>query len=285
MPTETITDSSDAAIASAGFRWLEREGVRAVSSIALDEAGFANAFSTRAGGVSPFPSNDLNLAGFGEDTAENIDENRRRFLSLFDGDWTLAACWQVHGTNLRVVRTMPETRSVGEEERCDALATDLARVLVGVKTADCVPILLGDARTGACAAVHAGWRGTSFSIVALALRRMNEEYGTRTADVIAAIGPAALRCCYEVGAEVIQIFDERFPAYAEELFTPTRDGHALVDLHEANRRQLIDAGVEAGNVHAAPLCTMCRTDLFFSYRREKRVHGRTGRLLGVVGRR
>jgi YfiH family protein len=285
MPTETITDSSDAALDAAGFRWLERGGARALSSRALDRAGFANAFSTRAGGVSPFPSNDLNLAGFDEDAAENIYENRRRFLALFEGDWTLAACWQVHGTSLRVVRAAPEQRGAGEEERCDALATDLARVLVGVKTADCVPVLLGDARTGACAAVHAGWRGTSSSIVSLALRRMQEEYGTRAADVIAAIGPAALRCCYEVGAEVVGIFNERFPAHAGELFTPTHEGRALVDLHEANRRQLIDAGVAAGRVHAAPLCTMCRTDLFFSYRREKKVHGRTGRLLSVVGRR
>jgi hypothetical protein len=285
MPTETITDSSDAALDAAGFRWLGHAGVRALSSRALDAAGFANAFSTRAGGVSPFPSDDLNLAGFDEDTAENIYENRRRFLALFDGDWALAACWQVHGTNLRVVSAAPAPRGVGEEERCDAVATDLARVLVGVKTADCVPVLLGDSRTGACAAVHAGWRGTSSSIVALSLRRMGEEYGTRARDVIAAVGPAALRCCYEVGAEVFEVFKERFPSYADSLFTPTREGHALVDLHAANRRQLIDAGVEAGNVHAAPLCTMCRTDLFFSYRREKKVHGRTGRLLGVVGRR
>jgi YfiH family protein len=285
MPTETITDFSDDAVESAGFRWLEREGVHALSSVALDAAGFANAFSTRAGGVSPFPANDLNLAGFDKDSADNIRENRRRFLSLFEGDWTLAACWQVHGTSLRVVRAPPEQRGVGEEERCDAVATDLSRVMVGVKTADCVPVLLGDARTGACAAVHAGWRGTSSSIVALALRRMEEEYGTHPADVIAAIGPAALSCCYEVGAEVSEIFNERFPSYAGELFTPTREGHALVDLHEANRRQLIDAGVSTENVHAAPLCTMCRTDLFFSYRREKKLHGRTGRLLGVVGRR
>lgn len=286
IPTETITDPSDAAVRRAGFRWLRRDGVRALSSRALDEAGFANAFSTRAGGVSPFPANDLNLAGFDEDSAENIHENRHRFIAIFDGDWTLAACWQVHGTSLRVVRAaVPESRGVGEEERCDAVATDLARVLVGVKTADCVPVLLGDPRTGACAAVHAGWRGTSSSVVALALQRMKEEYGTRAREVIAAVGPAALSCCYEVGAEVSEIFKERFPAYADSLFTPTREGHALVDLHEANRRQLIGAGVPSENVHAAPLCTMCRTDLFFSYRREKKLHGRTGRLLGVVGRR
>jgi YfiH family protein len=287
MPTETITDSLNVELERAGFYWRVRGAVRALSCRALDDAGFASAFSTRVGGVSPFPSNDLNLAGFDEDAAENIHENRRRFLSLLEGDWTLAACWQVHGTNVRVVgaKVEPDPRSVGEEERCDALTTNLPRVLLGVKTADCVPILLGDTQTGACAAVHAGWRGTSRSIVARALERMGAEYGTRPRDIIAAIGPAALACCYEVGAEVCEIFKTNFPTDADALFVPTRDGHTLVDLHEANRRQLISAGVRAENIHAAPLCTMCRTDLFFSYRREKKLHGRTGRLLGVVGRR
>jgi YfiH family protein len=284
MPTETINVFSDAELTRAGFYWRERDGVRALSSRALDDAGFANAFSTRVGGVSPFPAGDLNLAGFDEDTAENINENRRRFLALLPGQWTLAACWQVHGTNVRTVRAHDPPNPRGEDERCDALTTNLARLLIGVKTADCVPILLADPRTGACAAVHAGWRGTSAQIVSRALARMREEYGTLAGDVAAAMGPAALSCCYEVGSEVVETFKANFPADYDSLFTPTREGHALVDLHEASRRQLIDAGVSSDNIHAAPLCTMCRTDLFFSYRREKKLHGRTGRLLGVIGR-
>jgi YfiH family protein len=286
MPTETINDSTYTALDGAGFHWLTTGGgLRALSCSVLDRAGFTNAFSTRLGGVSPFPANDLNLAGFDEDTEENIHENRRRFLSVLGGDWALATCWQVHGTNIRVVREADKPTGHGDDERCDALTTNLPRVLVGVKTADCVPVVMGDTRTGACAAVHAGWRGTSRSIVALSLERMSAEYGTRAPDVVAAIGPAALQCCYEVGAEVVEIFKEKFPADSDQLFTPTREGHARVDLHEANRRQLIHAGVAAENIYAAPLCTMCRTDLFFSYRREKKLHGRTGRLLGVIGRR
>ncbi|MDT7542942.1 MAG: purine-nucleoside/S-methyl-5-thioadenosine phosphorylase / adenosine deaminase [Acidobacteriota bacterium] len=284
MPTETINVFSDPELTRAGFYWRAHANVRALSSRALDDAGFANAFSTRTGGVSPFPANDLNLAGFDEDTAENIHENRRRFLALFEGDWTLAACWQVHGTNVRTVRAHDPTHPRGEDERCDALTTDLPRLLLGVKTADCVPILLADPRTGACAAIHAGWRGTTAQIVSRTVARMKEEHGTRALDVSAAIGPAALSCCYEVGSEVIETFKINFTAYADSLFTPTRQGHALIDLHEANRRQLIDAGVSSGNVFAAPLCTMCRTDLFFSYRREKKINGRTGRLLAVIGR-
>ncbi|MGH9944968.1 MAG: peptidoglycan editing factor PgeF [Pyrinomonadaceae bacterium] len=294
MPIETIMEqtSNDVGVglASASFRWLVNgDGVRALACTELETDGFTNAFSTRLGGCSPMPDAALNLAGFAEDEAVNIYENRRRFLSLLAGDWTLAACWQVHGADVLAVRERPGRQrdgSIGEEERCDALTTNRPGVLLGVKTADCVPIVLGDARTGACAAVHAGWRGTLSGIVVRALARMREDYGADPADVRAAIGPAALACCYEVGAEVVEAFESRF-AYAEELLVPTapRPGHARIDLHRANRRQLTDAGLSPERIHAAPLCTMCRTDLFFSYRREKSLYGKTGRLFGVIGRR
>ncbi|HVG31906.1 MAG TPA: peptidoglycan editing factor PgeF, partial [Pyrinomonadaceae bacterium] len=153
----------------------------------------------------------------------------------------------------------------------------------GVKTADCVPVLLGDARTRAVAAIHAGWRGTLALIVAKTIERMREQYGTRAADIRAAIGPAARGCCYEVGTEVIEAFQENFPG-GGELLTQTRAGHALIDLQRANRQQLIAAGVSQERIHIAPLCTMCRTDLFFSYRREKRQQGRVGRLMSVIGK-
>ena len=289
MPIEMITTDSESLLllARAGFRWRERGGVRVLSCAPLEEENFPNGFSTRGGGCSPVPPTGgaLNLAGFDTDDAANIHENRRRFLALFgDGDWRLATCWQVHGADVRVVRRdTPAGALAANAERCDALITDAARLLVGVQTADCVPVLLGDARTGACAAVHAGWRGTAAGIVPAALARMREEYGTRAADVRAAIGPAALQCCYEVGRDVIEMFRARFH-YADELLTSTRGGHARIDLHGANRRQLTDAGVSPARVHAAPFCTICRDDLFFSYRRDNKLHGRTGRLLAVVGR-
>jgi polyphenol oxidase len=282
MPIEIITDDTEAA--RAGFHWRARGALRALSCDALARAGFSSAFSTRAGGVSPFPAGDLNLAGFSEDSAENIGENRRRFLSLFEGDWSLALCWQTHGSDVRAVRAGDPLPDAADDERCDALTTDRPRVLLGVKTADCVPVLLGDPRAGACAAVHAGWRGTAAGVVARAVARLAEEYGARPENLIAAVGPAALQCCYEVGPEVVEIFKTNFAEDAPAIFAPTRDGRARVDLHEANRRQLLRAGVAAGNVHLAPFCTICRADLFFSYRREKPLHGRTGRLLGVVGR-
>ncbi|MEP6718796.1 MAG: laccase domain-containing protein, partial [bacterium] len=103
-------------------------------------------------------------------------------------------------------------------------------------------------------------------------------------DITVAIGPAAGACCYEVGSDVIDAFGEHFPNSAG-LFKSTREAHACVDLIKANRAQLISAGVDEEKIYSAPLCTMCRTDLFFSYRREKNLYGKVGRLMSVIGRK
>ncbi len=283
---ETIT--SDDQLAEAGFYWREHEGVRALVCAPLEQDGFVNGFSTRLGGVSDMPENALSLAGFNDDRAENILENRRRFLKLFPGDWALAGCWQVHGADVRVVKTAAEAKPA-ENERgdtifCDVIVSDATGVLAGVKTADCVPILLGDPVTGAFAAVHAGWRGTLATAVIVAVTRLAEEYDVKPKDLRVAIGASAGPCCYEVGGDVIDAFTSRFEDGAK-LFTATRTGHAMVDLLKANRDQLESVGVLPERIHTAPFCTMCRTDLFFSYRKEKNVHGKVGRLMAVVGRK
>ena len=233
------------------------------------------------------PANALSLAGFNDDAAENILENRRRFLKLFQGEWVLAGCWQVHGADVRVVQTAEEARPAenqqGETVFCDVIVSNANGVLAGVKTADCVPVLLGDPVTGAFAAVHAGWRGTLATAVVIAVKRLTEKYDAKPQDLRVAIGASAGACCYEVGGEVIDAFTSRFVDGAK-LFTPTRPGHALVDLLQANRDQLMSAGVKAERIHTAPVCTMCRTDLFFSYRKEKSLHGKVGRLMAVIGR-
>ena len=113
---------------------------------------------------------------------------------------------------------------------------------------------------------------------------MSDIYGTDQKNLICAIGPAASGCNYEIGGDVINAFAENF-ANSEKYLSPTRDGHALVDLHLANRDQLIDLGVRDENIFTAPFCTIERPDLFFSYRLEKRKYGKTGRLLSVIGRR
>lgn len=278
---ETIM-SDEQILADSGFYWRERDGVEVLVCRALDEAGFVNGFSTRTGGVSPFPDKSLNLAGFDEDSAENIHENRRRFLNVFDGDYKLTSAWQVHGDDVKWVATEADAKNT--EEKFDALIADLPGILVGVKTADCVPVLIGDPVKNAFAAVHAGWRGTSRSIVRKSVEKMREVYGSDPSDLVCAIGPAALCGNYEIGQDVIDAFASGFPD-SQRYFSPTRDAHALIDLHLANEEQLIGCGVKPSNIYKAPFCTMERTDLFFSYRVEKAKYGKTGRLMSVIGLR
>ena len=248
----------------------------------LEDQGFPNGFSTRLGGVSDYPENSLNLAGFGEDSDENIAENRKRFLSLFDEGFSLTSVWQVHGNEVKVIRNDKDILSTYGE--FDAMISELPRVLLGVKTADCVPVLIGDPKTKSFGAVHAGWRGTVKSIVVKAIERMSREFGSEAEDLVCAIGPAAGRKRYEIGQEVIDAFQAEFPT-SGKLFKETRKGHALIDLHLANEDQLIGAGVRENNIYTAPFCTMDRNDLFFSYRLEKKKYGKTGRLLSVIGRK
>ncbi len=237
--------------------------------------------------MSEMPKDALSLAGFNDDRAENILENRRRFLKLFPGDWALAGCWQVHGADVRVVESAQEAKPA-ENERgdtiyCDVIVSKTKGVLAGVKTADCVPILIGDPVTGGFAAIHAGWRGTLATAAVVGVNRLVQQYGAKPENLRVAIGASAGPCCYEVGTDVIDAFTSRFSG--ANLFTTTRPGHAKIDLLRANREQLESAGVLAERIHIAPICTMCRTDLFFSYRKEKSLHGRVGRLMAVVGKK
>lgn len=291
MPFETIISESkinagrreisDETLSESGFYWREHAGVKILVSRLLEDAKFTNGFSTRLGGVSPFPKNDLNLAGFGEDTAENIGENRRRFLAALGGSFELATAWQVHGDNVKIVASREDAAS--SDERADALISDLGGILVGVKTADCVPVLIGDKKNGAFAAVHAGWRGTVRSIVVGAVEALSRRYGSSAADLVCAIGPAAGREHYEIGQDVIDAFTAAFED-SRDYFSPTRRGHSLIDLQLAIRRQLTGAGVSGTSISTAPFCTMESSNLFFSYRIEKKLFGKTGRLLSVIGK-
>src|SRR5580765_5707423 len=135
MPMERIIEQSandEETLADSGFFWRESEGAKVLVCHALEDAGFVNGFSTRLAGVSPFPEQSLNLAGFNEDAADNIYENRRRFLEAFSGEYRLALAWQVHGNSIRMVR---DEDDVGDSDiRADAVLSNLSGVLAGVKT-------------------------------------------------------------------------------------------------------------------------------------------------------
>jgi len=174
----------------------------------------------------------------------------------------LASLKQIHSTDC----VAAEGRA-GELGRGDALLEDTPGSVVAVKTADCLPILLADARHRAVAAVHAGWRGTVARIAVEALHAMGERFGTDPADVHAAIGPGIGKCCYEVGAEVATQFGEQ--------------GRAHIDLAAANRMELGAAGVAPERIYIANLCTRCGAEEFHSFRRDKEAAGRLYSFAGI----
>jgi YfiH family protein len=167
----------------------------------------------------------------------------------------------------------------------DGLITDLPGVLLGVGTADCVPVLVVDVERRVVAAFHAGWRGTVERIVQRGVAIMQEEYQSRATDLVAAVGPGIGPCCYTVGEEVRSKFEKQFE-YAKELFIRDDDNaETRLNLWEANRRQLLDAGIPEISINSLRECTACTRSQsgalrYFSHRME---HGNAGRMLNVVG--
>jgi YfiH family protein len=280
--------------------WIQRQlrGVQILQVPALAKIPWLiHGFSTRPGGVSPLDGQKVLNLGFTEwDPRENVLENRRRFQSALGADsLTLVALKQFHSDVIQLFDAAP-----AEPCRGDASATNRPGLLLSVQTADCVPILLVDPKKRAIAAIHAGWRGTLARIVTKAIGQMQMHFGTKPADLLAAIGPAIGGCCYEVGTEVAIQFQSQF-ADAPEWFDEFRTGdepnpvqwlnrmppghqpppkNVLLDLRKANRAQLLHAGLRAQNIFVSDLCTACRRDLLFSYRKEGAL---SGRLLSAIG--
>ena len=190
---------------------------------------------------------------------------------------------QVHGCTTVAAASQPPAHA----PETDGVMTDEKGLALVVQVADCVPLLMADPRTGAIAAVHAGWRGTAANIASAAVRRLNEQYGSRPEDLVAAIGPSIGACCYQVGPEVRDAFKSgasmSTTLNVDEWFTPDpqRDDRLRFDGWAANHAQLIAAGLNPANVHVARLCTMTHLSHFYSYRAEG---AGTGRLLGVIRR-
>ena len=221
-------------------------------------------FSTRLGGVSRAPYDQLNLGRSTEDDPAAVAENRARVLrSAGFGPDRLATAGQCHGARVT------EVLAPGHHPDCDALVTRVPGVALAVTTADCMSILYS--APGVVAAVHSGWRGTADGMPEAALEAVCRLAGCAPDAVQVAFGPAIRGCCYEVGDEVVA----RFPA---EAVRPT-SGRPKLDLPVAAKRALRAAGVRAESLTDTGACTSCEPALYFSHRRD---HGRTGRHWGVA---
>ncbi|MBI1800132.1 MAG: peptidoglycan editing factor PgeF [Chloroflexi bacterium] len=239
------------------------------------EPTVAHAVFTRHGGVSPAPWQSLNLSTGTGDSAENVAENTRRVVETLG--WSPAdavTSRQVHGAQVAVVGRDHRARRIADS---DGLITDSPGVVLLQRYADCAPILLYDPERPAVGVAHAGWRGTLAGIAGVMVKRMGEAFGSKPGSLVACIGPAIGQCCYHVGAEVQQLFSERHALGANCLHP--RGGRVYLDLWEANRSQLHEAGVR--QVEVAGLCTSCNTGDFYSARAENRLNGCFGAVIAL----
>ena len=269
-------------------------------------------FSTRVGGFSgAYKTGDLNLGFTKDDSAAAVERNRAAFLKKLGAVlkargarhsarpfWPLVTLKQIHSDIIHRVDSLPPEPLAG-----DGMITATPGLLLAVQAADCLPVILVDTRRRAVGVFHAGWRGTVQRIVEKGVGEMFRGFGSRPRDLKAAIGPGIQGCCYQVGEEVRTKFESQF-SYGARLFrevkesNPVREkypllfltarapGHGelppkiLLDLVEANRQQLLAAGVPRKNIEVSPLCTSCHPELLFSHRAEQ---GKTGRMMAVAG--
>lgn len=237
-------------------------------SEALDRiSGVVHAFSTRRS-----ERNDFSL-GPANSPNPMVQLNRARFgAAIGAAGWPIVKLKQVHSG---IVVDIDDTSAASEAVEGDAAVTGLAGVIVGVQTADCVPILIAHREGRAVAAIHAGWRGTASGIAAATVARLGQKFGLALKDFIATIGPHIGPCCYEVGEEVAAEIGD-----PEAIVRSIRSERPHLDLGLANHSQLVRAGIPDMQIETSSLCTKCRTDLFHSYRRDGK---RMGHMLSVIG--
>ncbi|HEV2136791.1 MAG TPA: peptidoglycan editing factor PgeF [Terracidiphilus sp.] len=294
-------DQSEVSLASNGVELLETRQWR-------DLRWLWHGFSTRRGGGSRAYTasegqGELNLGFTEDDDREVVAQNRQLLAEAVTGDpaTPLVTVKQIHSS--LVLRAGRADAARMQPAKADGIITDEPGLLLAVMTADCIPVLVADRRRRVVGAFHAGWRGTVKRIVECGVGRVRLEFGSRPEDLVAAIGPGIGACCYAVGEEVQAAFESQF-AYAPELFSEVYDpdpvrrkypmlflnqrapGHAepLMSMHlnlvEANRRQLLAAGLKPERIQCVGGCTNCQNGRFFSYRAER---GRTGRMMAVIG--
>ena len=237
------------------------------------------AFSTRKGGISKPPLNSLNFSTGQGDSPENVRTNYRilaRELSI--NPRCIATCRQVHGDNVELLDSVPVSLPTA-----DALITSSDEIFLGVKTADCLPILILDPKRGIAAAVHAGWRGTVLRIARKVVRLMKATFGCKPSDIVAALGPAIGTCCYEVDDAVLVPFRSQMPDPERFITIHNHSGEKeslRLNLALTNYCELTAEGVAKENIRAVELCTRCNPELFFSHRRDGAASGRHIALVG-----
>jgi YfiH family protein len=246
------------------------------ADLLLKEARILHGFSTRRGGVSSPPYDSLNFSSASGDSPENVERNFAHLCRAcaFSAD-QMRLVKQVHGNQVLVV-TRSHSRAIPPEE-ADALVTHEPGLVLGIKTADCLPLLLYDPVQGVIAAIHAGWRGLLAGVIQQTLRVMKKNFLSSSATAIGVIGAGIEQKSFEVGPEVRVLFLQQNPLW--EGFFLAKGEKFLLDLKGVARQILCDEGFVAEKIETLGVCTYERRDLLYSHRRDG---ARTGRQLNFI---
>jgi polyphenol oxidase len=232
-----------------------------------------NFVTTRKGGVSKLPYNELNLGLHVGDHKAAVLQNRKKLsdkVGISQNNFIYLN--QVQGNNVLVAKKEHKGSGSFDYERCikqtDAAITTTPEICLVTLVADCVNILLFDPKKKMIGVVHAGWQGTLNLAAKTTIEKAKREFGCDPKDIIASLGPSIDPCCYEIGTEVVSQFEQKLPADAEHVIKHT-NGKAQLDNKLANKRQLLSAGLKDENIEVSKICTGCQTDRFYSYRIEE----------------
>ncbi len=233
-----------------------------------------HAFCTRRGGASRDDYNSLNMSFREGDEEFRVLQNWDRLATAFDIPMEqFLVVNQVHGDAIFVIKPHGSYFSSSDELSYDAIITPRADLAICIKTADCVPVFLVDKVKKVIAVVHAGWKGTALAISAKVIRLMQNQYRCQPADILAAIGPSIGKCCYEVDQVTADAF--RKHKYSDLFFQQgSKKDKWMLDLPEANRRQILETGITENNIEVSKYCTVCNQDMFFSHRGSGGITGR-----------
>lgn len=241
------------------------------SKLLAEQSSIEHAFLTRVGGKSKGPFESLNLSRAVKDAPESVEENFRLLGEAFNVSEFLTV-GQIHGTDILFFNSAREEAVVFRSREADGIITSVPGVAIGVRTADCLPLLMYDPKNKAIAAVHAGWRGTVCGIGRIAVKAMNKHVGSEPQDIIASIGPCIRSCCFEVGSDVAEKFEREFGD--EVISRKAGSARSNVDVALSVRKSLLSASVRTENIDDTGICTMCNEDYFYSHRRDGTPSGR-----------
>lgn len=266
----------------------ENKGVTYLTYPALEElSGFVHAFSTRLGGVSEGIYSSMNLSFTRGDDENSVMENYRRLAEAvgFSVE-NIVTSDQTHTANVRVITEADRGNGITKPRPytdVDGMITNVPGLVLATFYADCVPLYFIDPVRKAIGLSHSGWRGTAAHIGAVTVRRMQEEYGSLPEDIYGAIGPSICQECYEVSEDVILEFQKTFPEQSwKDLFYRKENGKYQLNLWEANRQIMLEAGLIEEHISLPGLCTCCNPEFLFSHRASRGKRGNLGAFLGII---